>query len=87
MHGIGRRSVERIIAESWTEIVPQCNESAGKKKSTSIRKGNKFLKATILECARASIRHKGSYFYAKYCKIPARRGATEHCMRLHTVWS
>ena len=89
MHGIGRRSAERIIAEvgivmeqfknadhfaSWAGIVPQCNESAGKKKSTRIRKGNKFLKATIVECARAAIRHKDSYYYAKYCKIAARRG-------------
>lgn len=59
---------------SWAGIVPQCNESAGKKKSTRIRKGNKFLKATIVECARAAIRHKDSYFYAKYTKIAARRG-------------
>lgn len=89
MPGIGIRSAERIIAEtgtnmeqfvsadhfcSWAGIVPQCNESAGKKKSTRIRKGNKFLKATIVECARAAIRNKDSYFYAKYSKIASRRG-------------
>lgn len=89
MPGIGVRSAERIIAEtginmeqfksadyfcSWAGIVPQCNESAGKKKSTRIRKGNKFLKATIVECARAAIRHKDSYFHTKYTNIAARRG-------------
>ncbi len=42
--------------------------------STKIRKGNKFLKATIVECARAAIRKKDSYFYARYQKIAARRG-------------
>jgi transposase len=89
MPGIGVRSAERIVAEtginmeqfvnadhfcSWSGIVPQCNESAGKKKSTRIRKGNKFLKSTIVECARAAIRCKNSYFYAKYNKIVSRRG-------------
>lgn len=60
---------------SWAGLVPGCNESAGKKKSTKIRKGNKFLKATIVECAHSAIRHKDSYFYAKYCKLAARRGS------------
>lgn len=87
--GIGRRSAERIIAEtgicmqqfrnadhfaSWIGLVPGCNESAGKKKSSRIRKGNAFLKSTLVECAHSAIRYKESYFYAKYCKIAARRG-------------
>ena len=87
--GIARRSAERIIAEtgiemkqfrnsdhfaSWAGLVPGCNESARKKKSSRIRKGNLFLKSTLVECAHSAIRHKDSYFYAKYCKISARRG-------------
>ena len=87
--GIGRRSAERIIAEtgiemkqfhnadhfaSWAGLVPGCNESAGKKKSSRIRKGNLHLKSTLVECAHSAIRHKDSYFYAKYCRISARRG-------------
>ena len=87
--GIGRRSAERIIAEtgvdmtqfrnadhfaSWAGLVPGCNESAGKKKSCRIRKGNSFLKTTLIECAQSAIRHKDSYFFAKYSKIAARRG-------------
>jgi len=89
MPGIGVRSAERILAEtgvnmyqfrnadhfaSWAGLVPGCNESAGKKKNTNIRKGNIFLKSTLVECAHSAIRHKESYFYAKYCKIAARRG-------------
>ena len=89
MPGIGRRSAERIIAEigidmgqfrtaahfvSWAGLVPECKESAGKKASTKIRKGNKFLKSTIVECACSAIRNKDSFFYARYKKIAARRG-------------
>jgi len=87
--GIGRRSAERILAEtgvdmghfrnadhfaSWAGLVPGCNESAGKKKSSRIQKGNIHLKSTLVECAHSAIRHKESFLYAKYCKIAARRG-------------
>ena len=69
--GIGRQSAERILAEtgvemehfqnesrfsSWAGLVPECKESAGKKMSSRIRKGNKYLKACLVECARAAIR-------------------------------
>lgn len=60
---------------SWAGLVPGCNESAGKKKSSKIRKGNVYLKSTLVECAHSAIRHKDSYFYAKYCKLSARRGS------------
>ncbi|MCI7738678.1 MAG: transposase, partial [Lachnospiraceae bacterium] len=42
--------------------------------STRIRKGNKYLKATLVECARAAIRNKQSYLYSRYQRIAARRG-------------
>ena len=89
MPGIGRKSAERILAEtgvemehfqnesrfsSWAGLVPECKESAGKKMSTRIRKGNKYLKATLVECARAAIRNKQSYLYSRYQRIAARRG-------------
>lgn len=87
--GIGRQSAERILAEtgvemehfqnessfsSWSGLVPECKESAGKKMSSRIRKGNKHLKACLVECARAAIRNKQSYFYSRYQRIAARRG-------------
>lgn len=88
MPGIGRKSAERILAEtgvemehfqnesrfsSWAGLVPECKESAGKKMSTRIRKGNKYLKATLVECARAGIRNKQSYLYSRYQRIAARK--------------
>lgn len=100
--GIGLQSAQRIIAEtgiimeqfrsadafaSWGGFVPKCNESAGKKKNTRIRKGNKFLKSTLVECARAAIRHKDSYYYAKYSKIAARRGGKRALVAIaHTMF-
>ena len=42
--------------------------------STRIWKGNKYLKATLVECARAAIRNKQSYLYSRYQRISARRG-------------
>jgi len=59
---------------SWAGLVPRCNESAGKKKSTKIRKGNKTLKTTLVECACSAIRDKNSFFYARYRKLSSRRG-------------
>ena len=49
-------------------------ENAGKKMSTRIRKGNKYLKAPLVECARSAIRNKQSYLYSRYQRIAARRG-------------
>ena len=87
--GIGRQGAERILAEtgvemehfqsesrfsSWAGLFPECKESAGKKMSTRMRKGNKYLKSTLVECARSAIRNKESYFYSRYQRIAARRG-------------
>jgi hypothetical protein len=59
---------------SWAGLVPGDNKSAGKKKSTRIRKGNVYLKSTLVECARSAIRNKNSFLHARYKKIAARRG-------------
>ena len=39
-----------------------------------MRKGSRWLKATLLSCARAAARTKGSYFHAQFHRIKARRG-------------
>jgi hypothetical protein len=59
---------------SWAGLVPGCNESAGKRKSSRLRKGNAFLKTITVECALAAIRNKKSFWYAKLSKIAPRRG-------------
>lgn len=70
---------------SWAGLVPECKESAGKKMSSRIRKGNKYLKATLVECARAAIRNKQSYLYSRYQRIAARRGGKRALIVAHTM--
>ncbi len=68
--GVGRRTVEVLIAEigldmgrfssaghlaSWAGMCPGKNESAGKHKSTKIRKGSPWLRTTLTEAALAAI--------------------------------
>lgn len=87
--GINRRVAEVIIAEagtemerfptehhfaSWIGICPGQNESAGKRKSGKTRKGNRSLRAALVEAAHGAIRKKGSYYGAQYRRIAARRG-------------
>jgi transposase len=66
-------SVKRFL--SWVGVVPQNNESAGKKKSTRIGKGNTWLKPVIVQCANAAIKDKKHpEVREKYLSIKKRRG-------------
>ncbi len=66
-------SVGRFL--SWVGVVPQNNESAGKKKSTRIAKGNSWLKPVIVQCANAAIRDKKHpEIREKYLELKRRRG-------------
>jgi hypothetical protein len=60
---------------SWAGVCPGNNESGGKRKSGKTRKGNPWLRATLVEAARAAARTKGSYLGAQYRRIAARRGS------------
>jgi len=59
---------------SWACICPRSDESAGKRRSTRIRKGSPWLKTTLVQCAWAATRTKGSYLQAQFYRIRARRG-------------
>jgi transposase len=60
---------------SWACMCPRNDESAGKRRSTRMRKGAPWLKATLIQCAWAATRAKGCYFQAQFHRIKARRGA------------
>jgi transposase len=59
---------------SWAGVCPGNNESAGKRKSSRILKGNVYLKTALVEAANAAARAKGTYLRDKFHRLKARRG-------------
>jgi transposase len=87
--GVERRSAEVLIAEagadmsalpsdkhlaSWAGMCPGQNESAGKRKSAKKRKRSPWLRATLIESARAAARTEETYLAKRYRRLAARRG-------------
>ncbi|HET8646224.1 MAG TPA: IS110 family transposase, partial [Vicinamibacteria bacterium] len=87
--GVGRRAAEIILAElgrdlghfpsvrhcaSWAGLCPGSHESAGKRKGGKTRKGNSYLRATLIECALAAARKRESYLAAQYHRLVRRLG-------------
>jgi transposase len=60
---------------SWAGLCPQNDQSAGKRRSTRMKKGAPWLKTTLIQCAWAAARKKGCYLQAQYLRLRARRGA------------
>ncbi len=59
---------------SWSGVCSGNNESAGKRRSSRTRMGNKTLKDVLVECAHGATRTKSSQFHS-YCKgLAIRRG-------------
>ena len=59
---------------SWAGLVPRLDESAGKRRSTRVRKGAPWLKTVLIQCAWAAARTKDSYFHAQFLRLKARSG-------------
>jgi transposase len=60
---------------SWAGLCPRNDESAGKRRSTRVRKSANWLKTTLVTAAWAAVRKNGSYLRAQFLRIKSRRGA------------
>jgi transposase len=60
---------------SWAGLCPRNDESAGKRRSTRVRKGAPWLKTTLVTAAWAAVRTKDTYLRAQFLRIKSRRGA------------
>ena len=60
---------------SWACMCPRNDESAGKRRSTRLRRGGKWLKTTLVQAAWSAVKVKGSYLQAQFHRLRARRGA------------
>jgi transposase len=87
--GISQRTAEVIVAEigadmgkfptagqlcSWAGLCPGNNESAGKRRSGKVRRGNRWLKQALVQAAWAASRCKEGYLPALYQHLSRRRG-------------
>lgn len=59
---------------SWAGLCPRMDESAGRRRSTRIRKGAPWLKTVLVQCAWAATRAKGTYLQAQFRRLKSRRG-------------
>lgn len=86
--GVNRTTIENVVAEigvdmtvfpdehhlsSWAGICPGNEESGGKRLRSRTRKGNPWLRATLIEAAWAASRTRDTYFAAQY------RHLAPHC--------
>ena len=99
--GIGEISAEQIVAETgvdmshfktqhslskWAGVCPGNNESAGKRKTGKTSPGNKTLKSTLTQSAKAAKRNKNSFFSAQYNRLVSHRGKNRATMAVaHSI--
>lgn len=59
---------------AWAGLCPGQNESAGKRKSSRLRKGAPWLKTLLVQCAWAASRKKDSYYKAQFNRLRGKHG-------------
>lgn len=85
--GVGPQTAHVILAEigddmsffptadhltSWCGLAPGNNESAGKRRNTQVKKGNKYLRVALVTVAWAAVKTKDSYWKALFDKLRKR---------------
>ena len=82
--GVGRRTAEEVVAEigtdmsrfpsarhlvSWAKLCPGNHESAGVRRSGRTGHGNKWLRSTLTEAAKAAGRSRQTYLGTRYRRL------------------
>lgn len=65
---------------SWAGLCPRNDESAGKRRSTRLRQGAPWLKATLTQAAWSAARAKTGYLRAQFLRLKSRRGPKKAIM-------
>jgi len=88
--GISDTTAKTIIAEagvdmnafpssqqfaSWTGLVPRTDESAGKRRNTSISGGNRYIRNALVGAAWSAVITKNSYWRAEFQRLRPRLGS------------
>jgi transposase len=87
--GVDQRGAERLVAEwgpdmrrfgtasrlsAWTGVAPGTDESAGKRRSGTTRRGHRTLRPGLTHLAHAAARTEGTSLSAWYPRLATRRG-------------
>ena len=90
MPGMSRTSACVVLAEigadmsrfpsqrhlvSFAGLCPGLNQSAGKSRSSKLKKGSNWLKTVMVNCAWAAARSKNTYARAQFHRLKTRRGS------------
>ncbi len=65
---------------AWAGLAPGQNETGGKQRASTTRKGNRYLRWGLVQAAKGAARTKGSSLKAMYYRLAARRGKPRAAM-------